>query len=120
MATLISFSSIIVADTGAFLRRKIFGRTPLTVVSPKKISEGVFAGFGASEEQRMDSGLVDLNHDELGNSSTSDRPEAAQYCVQAQDHGLDMALDQELIRLSKGNLRERYTCLRGDAHKECR
>jgi len=28
-------------------------------------------------------------------------PEAAQYCVQAQDHGVDMALDQELIRLSK-------------------
>lgn len=32
------------------------------------------------------------------------RPEAAQYCVQAQDHGLDMALDQELIRLSKAAL----------------
>ncbi|CAM8900517.1 unnamed protein product [Rhodiola kirilowii] len=29
------------------------------------------------------------------------RPEAAQYCVQKQDHGLDMALDQRLISLSK-------------------
>lgn len=28
------------------------------------------------------------------------RPEAAQYCVQKQDHGLDMALDQKLIKLS--------------------
>lgn len=32
------------------------------------------------------------------------RPEAAQYCVQKQDHGLDMALDQELISLSKAGL----------------
>ncbi|PKA51627.1 Glutamate synthase 1 [NADH], chloroplastic [Apostasia shenzhenica] len=29
------------------------------------------------------------------------RPEAAQYCVQNQDHGLDMALDRNLISLSK-------------------
>ncbi|KAK5811867.1 hypothetical protein PVK06_027247 [Gossypium arboreum] len=29
------------------------------------------------------------------------RPEAAQYCIQKQDHGLDMALDQKLIELSK-------------------
>lgn len=29
------------------------------------------------------------------------RPEAAQFCVQKQDHGLDMALDQKLIALSK-------------------
>ncbi|KAL9412461.1 hypothetical protein AB3S75_045983 [Citrus x aurantiifolia] len=32
------------------------------------------------------------------------RPEAAQYCVQKQDHGLDMALDQKLIKLSKAAL----------------
>ncbi|ONK69929.1 uncharacterized protein A4U43_C05F28330 [Asparagus officinalis] len=32
------------------------------------------------------------------------RPEAAQYCVQKQDHGLDMALDQELIHSSKAAL----------------
>ncbi|XP_031274849.1 glutamate synthase 1 [NADH], chloroplastic isoform X2 [Pistacia vera] len=32
------------------------------------------------------------------------RPEAAQYCVQKQDHGLDMALDQKLIALSKAAL----------------
>ncbi|KAB2016754.1 hypothetical protein ES319_D08G115600v1 [Gossypium barbadense] len=29
------------------------------------------------------------------------RPEADQYCIQKQDHGLDMALDQKLIELSK-------------------
>ncbi|KAF5732416.1 NADH-dependent glutamate synthase 1 isoform 1 [Tripterygium wilfordii] len=32
------------------------------------------------------------------------RPEAAQYCVQKQDHGLDMVLDQKLITLSKAAL----------------
>ncbi|KMT16041.1 hypothetical protein BVRB_3g052140 isoform B [Beta vulgaris subsp. vulgaris] len=32
------------------------------------------------------------------------RPGAAQRCVQKQDHGLDMALDQELIELSKAAL----------------
>lgn len=32
------------------------------------------------------------------------RPEAAQYCVQKQDHGLDMALDQKLIALSNAAL----------------
>ncbi|RZC18050.1 glutamate synthase [NADH], amyloplastic-like isoform X1 [Glycine soja] len=32
------------------------------------------------------------------------RPEAAQYCVQKQDHGLDMALDNKLIGLSNAAL----------------
>ncbi|XP_039044583.1 glutamate synthase 1 [NADH], chloroplastic-like isoform X4 [Hibiscus syriacus] len=32
------------------------------------------------------------------------RPEAAQYCIQKQDHGLDMALDQKLIKLSTASL----------------
>ncbi|XP_058100409.1 glutamate synthase 1 [NADH], chloroplastic isoform X5 [Magnolia sinica] len=32
------------------------------------------------------------------------RPEAAQYCIQKQDHGLDMALDQKLISLSESAL----------------
>ncbi|KAL6123089.1 hypothetical protein ACLB2K_075612 [Fragaria x ananassa] len=32
--------------------------------------------------------------------ATDIRPEAAQYCVQKQDHGLDMALDHKLISLS--------------------
>nr|KYP72156.1 Glutamate synthase [NADH], amyloplastic [Cajanus cajan] len=32
------------------------------------------------------------------------RPEAAQYCVQKQDHGLDMALDNKLISLSNAAL----------------
>ncbi|XVF12653.1 hypothetical protein REPUB_Repub08aG0137600 [Reevesia pubescens] len=32
------------------------------------------------------------------------RPEAAQYCTEKQDHGLDMALDQKLIKLSKASL----------------
>ncbi|PPR85687.1 hypothetical protein GOBAR_AA34999 [Gossypium barbadense] len=32
------------------------------------------------------------------------RREAAQYCIKKQDHGLDMALDQKLIKLSKASL----------------
>lgn len=32
------------------------------------------------------------------------RPDAAQYCVQKQDHGLDMALDNKLISLSEAAL----------------
>nr|KYP69883.1 Glutamate synthase [NADH], amyloplastic [Cajanus cajan] len=32
------------------------------------------------------------------------RPEAAQYCIQKQDHGLDMALDNKLISLSRAAL----------------
>ncbi|KAJ6822472.1 glutamate synthase 1 [NADH], chloroplastic isoform X1 [Iris pallida] len=32
------------------------------------------------------------------------RPEAAQYCIQKQDHGLEMALDQDLISSSKAAL----------------
>ncbi|CAL1409687.1 unnamed protein product [Linum trigynum] len=34
------------------------------------------------------------------------RPEAAQYCVEKQDHGLDMALDQKLIKLSNPALKK--------------
>ncbi|CAA2988747.1 Glutamate synthase [NADH], amyloplastic [Olea europaea subsp. europaea] len=36
------------------------------------------------------------------------RPEAAQYCVQKQDHGLDMALDNKLIALSKPALEKSF------------
>ncbi|XP_002513554.2 glutamate synthase 1 [NADH], chloroplastic isoform X1 [Ricinus communis] len=35
------------------------------------------------------------------------RPEAAQYCVQKQDHGLDMALDKKLITLSQASLEKK-------------
>ncbi|XP_058086734.1 phosphatidate cytidylyltransferase 4, chloroplastic-like [Magnolia sinica] len=45
VATLISFSSIIAADTFAYLGGKTFGRTPLTNISPKKTLEGAFAGL---------------------------------------------------------------------------
>ncbi|XP_004306954.1 PREDICTED: phosphatidate cytidylyltransferase 4, chloroplastic [Fragaria vesca subsp. vesca] len=45
VATLISFSSIIAADTYAFMGGKAFGRTPLTSVSPKKTWEGTIAGL---------------------------------------------------------------------------
>ncbi|CAL9757245.1 unnamed protein product [Musa acuminata subsp. burmannicoides] len=45
VATLISISSIIAADTFAFLGGRAFGRTPLTHISPKKTLEGVFAGL---------------------------------------------------------------------------
>ncbi|WOG95492.1 hypothetical protein DCAR_0414814 [Daucus carota subsp. sativus] len=46
VATLISFSSIIAADTFAFVGGKAFGRTPLTNISPKKTWEGAVAGLG--------------------------------------------------------------------------
>lgn len=45
VATLISISSIIAADTCAFAGGKAFGRTPLTNVSPKKTWEGAAAGL---------------------------------------------------------------------------
>ncbi|XP_039134928.1 phosphatidate cytidylyltransferase 4, chloroplastic-like isoform X2 [Dioscorea cayenensis subsp. rotundata] len=45
VVTLISISSIIAADTFAFLGGKAFGRTPLTNISPKKTLEGAFAGL---------------------------------------------------------------------------
>ncbi|KAF9614265.1 hypothetical protein IFM89_016557 [Coptis chinensis] len=45
VATLVSFSSIIAADTYAFLGGKTFGRTPLTSISPKKTWEGAIAGL---------------------------------------------------------------------------
>ncbi|KAI3449096.1 hypothetical protein Pfo_005761 [Paulownia fortunei] len=46
VATLISISSIIAADTYAFIGGKAFGRTPLTIISPKKTWEGALAGLG--------------------------------------------------------------------------
>lgn len=46
VATLISISSIIAADTFAFVGGKAFGRTPLTNISPKKTWEGALAGLG--------------------------------------------------------------------------
>lgn len=45
VATLISISSIIAADTYAYLGGKTFGRTPLTDISPKKTWEGTLAGL---------------------------------------------------------------------------
>ncbi|KAJ9538995.1 hypothetical protein OSB04_031728 [Centaurea solstitialis] len=45
VATLISISSIIAADTFAFAGGKAFGRTPLTNISPKKTWEGALAGL---------------------------------------------------------------------------
>ncbi|KAF3440025.1 hypothetical protein FNV43_RR18303 [Rhamnella rubrinervis] len=46
VATLISISSIIAADTCAFMGGKAFGRTPLTSISPKKTWEGTIVGLG--------------------------------------------------------------------------
>ncbi|VFQ75762.1 unnamed protein product [Cuscuta campestris] len=45
VASLISFSSIIAADTFAFFGGKAFGRTQLTEISPKKTWEGALAGL---------------------------------------------------------------------------
>ncbi|KAJ0112794.1 hypothetical protein Patl1_00213 [Pistacia atlantica] len=46
VATLISVSSIIAADTFAFVGGKAFGRTQLTSISPKKTWEGTIVGLG--------------------------------------------------------------------------
>ncbi|KAF5744301.1 phosphatidate cytidylyltransferase 4 chloroplastic isoform X1 [Tripterygium wilfordii] len=46
VATLISISNIIAADTCAFIGGKAFGRTPLTSISPKKTWEGTIVGLG--------------------------------------------------------------------------
>ncbi|KAJ4839834.1 Phosphatidate cytidylyltransferase 4, chloroplastic [Turnera subulata] len=46
VATLISVSSVIAADTFAFIVGKAFGKTPLISVSPKKTWEGTIAGLG--------------------------------------------------------------------------
>uniref|UniRef100_A0A2P2PK75 Phosphatidate cytidylyltransferase n=1 Tax=Rhizophora mucronata TaxID=61149 RepID=A0A2P2PK75_RHIMU len=45
VATLISISSVIAADTYAFMGGKAFGRTPLTAISPKKTWEGTILGL---------------------------------------------------------------------------
>ncbi|GAB4841209.1 Phosphatidate cytidylyltransferase 4, chloroplastic [Ancistrocladus abbreviatus] len=45
VATLISISSVIAADTYALFGGKAFGRTPLINVSPKKTWEGALVGF---------------------------------------------------------------------------
>lgn len=45
LATLIAISSIIAADTYAFLGGKAFGRTPLITISPKKTWEGALMGL---------------------------------------------------------------------------
>jgi phosphatidate cytidylyltransferase len=47
-ATLIGFSCIIVADIGAYIVGRSFGRTPLSNISPKKTVEGAVFGMAAS------------------------------------------------------------------------
>lgn len=47
VATLLTVSSIIAADTYAFLGGKAFGRTPLTNISPKKTLEGAVLGLAS-------------------------------------------------------------------------
>ncbi|KAL3524404.1 hypothetical protein ACH5RR_017238 [Cinchona calisaya] len=66
---------------------------------------------GRSDMLELDEDLV-KNNEKLKNIDLSlllrpaadIRPEAAQYCVQKQDHGLDMALDNKLIELSRPGL----------------
>ncbi|KAK4480505.1 hypothetical protein RD792_013580 [Penstemon davidsonii] len=63
---------------------------------------------GRSDVLELDKDLV-KNNEKLRNIDLSlllrpaadIRPDAAQYCVQKQDHGLDMALDNKLIDLAK-------------------
>ncbi|PIA49013.1 hypothetical protein AQUCO_01300099v1 [Aquilegia coerulea] len=66
---------------------------------------------GRSDMLEVDSEVV-KNNEKLENIDLSlllkpaaeIRPEAAQYCIQKQDHALDMALDQKLITLSNAAL----------------
>eukprot|EP00252_Welwitschia_mirabilis_P019256 TRINITY_DN4404_c0_g1_i1.p1 TRINITY_DN4404_c0_g1~~TRINITY_DN4404_c0_g1_i1.p1 ORF type:complete len:1882 (-),score=355.35 TRINITY_DN4404_c0_g1_i1:742-6387(-) len=63
---------------------------------------------GRTDVLEMDKEVIDSN-EKLQNidlslllqPATDIRPEAAQYCIQRQNHGLDMALDQQLIRHSQ-------------------
>ncbi|KAL5999002.1 glutamate synthase [NADH] [Asimina triloba] len=69
---------------------------------------------GRSDMLEVDSEVV-KNNEKLQNidltlllrPAADIRPEAARYCIQKQDHGLDMALDQNLICLSKAALEKR-------------
>ncbi|XP_047324835.1 glutamate synthase 1 [NADH], chloroplastic isoform X2 [Impatiens glandulifera] len=66
---------------------------------------------GRSDKLELDKELVD-NNEKLKNIDLSlllrpaadIRPDAAQYCIQKQDHGLDLALDNKLISLSEAAL----------------
>lgn len=66
---------------------------------------------GRSDMLELDEDLV-RNNEKLKNIDLSlllrpaadIRPDAAQYCVQKQDHGLDLALDKKLIELSNSAL----------------
>ncbi|GLT61960.1 hypothetical protein SLA2020_346300 [Shorea laevis] len=68
---------------------------------------------GRSDMLEVDSEVVNSN-EKLRNIDLSlllrpaadIRPEAAQYCIQKQDHGLDTALDQKLIKLSSAALKK--------------
>lgn len=69
---------------------------------------------GRSDMLEVDQEVVN-NNEKLENIDLSQllkpaaeiRPEAAQYCIQKQDHGLDMALDQKLISLSGAAIEKR-------------
>ncbi|XP_024024174.1 glutamate synthase [NADH], amyloplastic isoform X2 [Morus notabilis] len=52
--------------------------------------------------------LDNINLSLLLRPASDIRPEAAQYCVQKQDHGLDMALDNKLISLSTAALEKAF------------
>ena len=56
------------------------------------------------EVTRNNEKLENINLSLLLRPASDIRPDAAQYCVQKQDHALDMALDNKLISLSKAAL----------------
>nr|PNR52436.1 hypothetical protein PHYPA_008810 [Physcomitrium patens] len=58
IATIIAISTIIAADTGAFLGGRALGRTPLSEVSPKKTLEGAACGLSASVAVSVVLGLL--------------------------------------------------------------
>ena len=64
--------------------------------------------IGRSDMLEVDNEVISANEKLQGidlslllKPSAEIRPEAPQFCIQKQDHGLDMALDQKLIELSQ-------------------
>eukprot|EP00475_Leptophrys_vorax_P001950 TRINITY_DN11119_c0_g1_i1.p1 TRINITY_DN11119_c0_g1~~TRINITY_DN11119_c0_g1_i1.p1 ORF type:complete len:158 (-),score=16.29 TRINITY_DN11119_c0_g1_i1:226-699(-) len=48
VAMFVGFAAVIAADTGAYLGGKTYGRTPLSIISPKKTVEGALFGMGSA------------------------------------------------------------------------
>ncbi|KAL0304397.1 UNVERIFIED_CONTAM: Glutamate synthase 1 [NADH], chloroplastic [Sesamum radiatum] len=99
------FSTAPLITLGCIMMRKCHKNTcPVGIATQDPVLREKFAGepehvinffFMLAEELKN----IDLSL--LLRPAADIRPDAAQYCVQKQDHGLDMALDNKLISLAK-------------------